>query len=106
MIEKAGAAVFPVFTESPTWVDLAAMLSTLAELEVNSLMVEGGARIITSFLMGRLVDYLVMTVAPVLVGGLHAVSDLGEKNVEQMVRLRNSGHHRLGEDLIIWGDLS
>lgn len=88
------------------WVDLPAMLARMAELDVNSLMVEGGARIITSFLMGRLVDYLVMTVAPVLVGGLHAVSDLGEKNLEHMVRLRNPGHQRLGEDLIIWGDLS
>lgn len=105
-IEKAGAAVFPIVPRSEKWVDLDGVLTKLAELSVSSLMVEGGARIITSFLMGRLVDYLVITVAPVLVGGLRAVSHSGQSHLEHVVRLRNPGHRRLGEDLIVWGDLS
>ena len=55
-----------------------ALLECLAELGINSLMVEGGARIITSFLRDRLADLLVLTISPMLVGGLHAVDNLGE----------------------------
>jgi riboflavin biosynthesis pyrimidine reductase len=40
------------------------MLQQLGERGINSLMVEGGSRIITNFLLERLVDFLVLTVAP------------------------------------------
>ena len=40
-------------------------------------MVEGGARIITSFLARQLANYLVLTVVPRLVGGVRAVGNLG-----------------------------
>ena len=51
-------------------VNLIALLERLGDLEINSLMVEGGAQIITSFLSERLVDHLILTIAPTLVGGL------------------------------------
>ena len=66
-------------------------------------MVEGGARVITSFLYARLVNLLVLTVSPVLVGGLHAVDTLGESNLAGLPRLRHLRHEWLGEDLILWG---
>jgi diaminohydroxyphosphoribosylaminopyrimidine deaminase / 5-amino-6-(5-phosphoribosylamino)uracil reductase len=87
-------------------VDLAALLVRLAERGVNSLMVEGGARIITSFLASRLVDHLVLTVVPRLVGGLHAVGRLGQTEAAHFPSLRNSGYQQLGEDLVLWGDLA
>lgn len=46
------------------------MLRTLHSLGVRSLMVEGGAQIIDSFAKSGLVDRLVVTVAPVVVGPL------------------------------------
>ena len=39
-------------------------------------MVEGGARVITAFLAQRLADQVVLTLAPVFVGGLPAVEGL------------------------------
>jgi riboflavin biosynthesis pyrimidine reductase len=87
-------------------VNLAAMLNRLAEIGIKSLMVEGGARIITNFLLERLADYIVLTVAPVLVGGLRAVSDLGQSDPDHFLRVRNPGHKWLGEDLIVWGELA
>jgi hypothetical protein len=47
-----------------------------------------------------------LTVAPVLVGGLRAVSDLGQSDPACFPRLRNAGHQWLGEDLILWGALA
>jgi riboflavin-specific deaminase-like protein len=105
-LKAVGAVVLPVPSDSAGRIDLNAMLLRLGELGVNSLMVEGGSRIITSFLFGRLADFIVLTVAPVLVGGLRAVSDLGWSDSQSVLRLGNLKHRRLGEDLILWGHLS
>jgi diaminohydroxyphosphoribosylaminopyrimidine deaminase / 5-amino-6-(5-phosphoribosylamino)uracil reductase len=81
------------------------LLEQLGKWGLESLMVEGGARIITSFLARQLADHLVLTVVPRLVGGMHAVGDLGRFGLACFPRLRNVGHQRLGEDLVLWGDL-
>lgn len=105
-LEGAGAEVMSLPANARGQVNLAAMLNRLAEIGIQSLMVEGGARIITNFLLERLADYIVLTVAPVLVGGLRAVSDLGQSDPDHFLRVRNPGHKWLGEDLIVWGELA
>ncbi len=105
-IEASGAKVIVVPSNTRGQVNLAEMLLELGKRGVNSLMVEGGSRIITNFLLDQLVDYLVLTVAPVLVGGLRAVSDLGQSDPARFPRLRDAGHQWLGEDLILWGALA
>ena len=49
--------------------DLSSVLSCLSEKGIGSLMVEGGAQIIQSFLRSGLVDELIVTIAPTFVGG-------------------------------------
>jgi riboflavin biosynthesis pyrimidine reductase len=61
-------------------------------------MVEGGARVITAFLRERLVDQLVLTIAPMLVGGLRAI----QKPVD-LPRLHEIIYEPCGVDLIVWG---
>ena len=67
-------------------------------------MVEGGARIITSFLAERLVDHIVLTVAPRLVGGIRAVRRLAHADPVHLPRLRNLRYQWLEEDLVLWCD--
>ncbi len=105
-LESAGARIAGMPATRRGQVNLVAMLELLATMGINSVMVEGGARIITSFLLGRLANYIVLTVAPVLVGGLRAVSDLGQPDPETCLRLNNPQHRWLGEDLILWGGLT
>lgn len=83
---------------------LTAAMQLLYQKGIRSLMVEGGANVITAFLKMRLADALVLTVAPRLVGGYKAVSDL---NVEQapFPALAPLFSARSGDDLIIWGNL-
>jgi 2,5-diamino-6-(ribosylamino)-4(3H)-pyrimidinone 5'-phosphate reductase len=50
--------------------DVCGVLRTLYSLGIRSLMVEGGAQIIDAFSRSGLVDRLVVTVAPVVVGPL------------------------------------
>ena len=85
-------------------VDLAALLERLAEMGLNSLMVEGGAQIITSFLASRLVDQVILTIAPLLVGGLRVVDNLGYSKLRRFPRLSNLIYQRLGEDLVLMGE--
>jgi GTP cyclohydrolase II len=104
VLEAAGARVLRLPANAKGQVDLAALLERLGELGINSLMVEGGARIITSVLSDQLVDYVVLTVAPMLVGGLRAVRRLGQSDPVCLPRLRNLHYQRLEEDLVLWGD--
>mmetsp|Transcript_33488 Transcript_33488/g.105483 ORF Transcript_33488/g.105483 Transcript_33488/m.105483 type:complete len:170 (-) Transcript_33488:463-972(-) len=55
-------------------VDLVSVLCGLASLRMKSVMVEGGAQVIRSFLTSRLVNSVIITVAPKLAGGLSALS--------------------------------
>jgi 3,4-dihydroxy 2-butanone 4-phosphate synthase/GTP cyclohydrolase II len=104
-IEATGAEVVTIQRNSRNLVDLDAMLNNLGKLGFKSLMVEGGSGIITNFLLEKLADYIVLTVAPVMVGGLRAVKELGLPLPENLPRVVNPQHRWLGEDLILWGDL-
>lgn len=102
-LEAGGARVF-CLPAANGWVDLEALLRKLGEMEVNSLMVEGGAQIITSFLASRLVDQVILTIAPLLVGGLRVVDRLRNPNPRSFPRLRRLTYQRLGEDLVLMGE--
>ncbi len=104
VLEAAGARVLRLPTNARGQVDLRALLQRLGQTGIASLMVEGGARIITSFLSERLVDHMVLTVSPLLVGGMHAVRRLGQSGPVRLPRLHNLRYQRLEEDLILWGD--
>jgi len=103
-LEQIGARVLRLPAASNGWVDLAALLKHLGELNINSLMVEGGAQIITSFLAARLVDQVVLTIAPMLVGGLRVMDYLGQHQMNCFPRLRQVSYQRLGEDLVLRGE--
>jgi GTP cyclohydrolase II len=103
-LEMAGARVLRVPANAQGQVSLPALLERLAELQIHSLMVEGGARVITSLLRERMVDHLVLTVAPRFVGGFRGVHQLGQAGSACRPRLHNLRHQRLGEDLIFWGE--
>jgi 3,4-dihydroxy 2-butanone 4-phosphate synthase/GTP cyclohydrolase II len=95
-----------VVREGPDGVDLREALALLSELGVRSLLVEGGARVITSLLRDRSVDRVVMALAPLLLGkGTEAVGDLGIAEVMDALRLVNPTRHAAGNDLLIAADL-
>jgi len=88
------------------WVDLHALLRRLADEGINDVMVEGGARIITSFLEARLVDYAFVTIAPQFLGGLSVIGASARPGMSTaLAHLTTwvSGH--LGEDLVLGGEI-
>jgi diaminohydroxyphosphoribosylaminopyrimidine deaminase/5-amino-6-(5-phosphoribosylamino)uracil reductase len=86
--------------------DLADALQALWQRGIRSLMVEGGANVITAFLQAGLADALVLTVAPVFAGGYKAVGNLGHMARAQLPRIHELQTQRLGDDLIVWGSLA
>jgi len=102
-LEAAGAGVLRLPLSAPGRISLEHLLSELAGRGVYSLMVEGGAAVISSFLASRLVDHLVVTVAPILVGGLPAVARLDNGSRALLPRLRAPRYRQMGDDMVIWG---
>lgn len=98
-LEAKGAKVLRFSPNSQARVPLPALLTYLAEQGVKSLMVEGGASVITAFLSQGLVDIVILTIAPVLVGGLR----VPENNLQPPLKLEDFGSERVGDDLLIWG---
>ena len=106
-LESAGARLLRFAAGPDGRVPLERLLKELAAREVHSLMVEGGARVITSFLAAGLVDSVVITIAPLFVGGLHAVEHLAVNSHPDLYpRAQELKAAGLGEDLVVWGKLS
>jgi 3,4-dihydroxy 2-butanone 4-phosphate synthase/GTP cyclohydrolase II len=104
VLTKAGARILPLPTGPEGWIDLAALLTRLGDLGIKTLMVEGGAQIITSFLAARLVDQIVITIAPLLVGGLRVVDLFSLPHPFAYPRLCRLTSEHLGDDLVLRGD--
>jgi GTP cyclohydrolase II len=100
----AGIRVVP---EGPAGVDLPAALRVLRELGVRTLLVEGGARLITSLLGARLVDRIVVGTAAKIIGtGIEAVGDLRVARMTQGISLRNRCMHVTPDDVITAWDVA
>ena len=68
--------------------NLKEVLRELYFKEVMHLLVEGGAKTLTSFLENRLFDRLCVFVAPIILGEGVRIGDLGIRKVEDGIRLR------------------
>ena len=97
--------IFSMISAEQEHVPLLQSLALMRDKGINSLMVEGGATIITAFLRSQMADALVLTVSPQLVGGYKAVGNLDTSEMQRLPRIHPMNTARLGEDLILWGDL-
>ncbi len=102
-LEAVGARVLRVPAAAPGRISIEHLLSELHQQGVQSLMVEGGAAVISSFLTSQRVDHLAVTVAPTLIGGLPAVDRQYINGRPALPRLRDTRYRQLGDDLIVWG---
>jgi diaminohydroxyphosphoribosylaminopyrimidine deaminase / 5-amino-6-(5-phosphoribosylamino)uracil reductase len=85
-------------------VDLSALLVTLGERGIASILVEGGSGIITSLLAERRADRLVAAIAPKIIGrGLAAIGDLGIERLSDAITFASVKTRKLGPDMIFDG---
>ncbi len=100
-----GRGVEVVVLESSTGrVPLGPVLEELGKRQVVQLLVEGGGRIITSFLKEGLADEVCTILAPLILGqGRSPVGRLGLEMVDEGIRLERVTYKRLGRDLLVTG---
>ena len=113
-LDEHGVDVLQLPCDDDRGVGLRALLEALGERGIQSVMVEGGAQVITSFLRDRLADHAIVTIAPMLVGGLPALDQSlsatahdrapGSTDESQFPRLANLEYRWLGEDIVLQGD--
>lgn len=88
--------------------DLRLLLKTLGKENICSVLVEGGARLHGAFLREQLFDYAHLFYAPLFAGdqGVPLVEGYHVQDRNAAPRLVHVSHKRLGDDILISGQLS
>ena len=104
-LEARGARLHVLPKDGLGRVDLIAALQGLAQRGVKHLMVEGGAAVINSFLLNRLVDYCVITIVPRLIGGVRAMDSSEAADEMPPLAIVDCRYQPLGGDLVVYGGI-
>lgn len=104
-LKSRGAEVISV-PLSASGLDLKSVLAELGRRETASLLVEGGSRVLTAFIEGKLADKIVLTFSPRLIGGKTALSFLegeGAASIKDSLQVKNVRAFPIGNDRMIEG---
>jgi 5-amino-6-(5-phosphoribosylamino)uracil reductase/diaminohydroxyphosphoribosylaminopyrimidine deaminase/5-amino-6-(5-phosphoribosylamino)uracil reductase len=105
-VRALGATVLCLPTDTDGRVDLVTLLAALHDRCVGSVLVEGGAGMITALLQAQLVDRLVVCVAPKILGaGVEAVGDLGIRELDRALLMTDKSVTHYGVDLVLDGQV-
>lgn len=106
-LRDLGARVLVVPADGDGRIDLRAAFAALRSTGTESVLVEGGGRVITALLSAGLVDRLVVAVAPLVLGaGTDAVGPLGVTRVADGIRLVNRSIVPVGDDVVLAWDVA
>jgi riboflavin-specific deaminase-like protein len=107
-LEAAGATVLLTSADRQGRVALGEALQALAVRGVERLLVEGGARVLTSFLQARLAKRAQVEIAPLWLGApaTSGVCELGVSQFAQALRLERVEVSRLGQNVLVQGDVA
>ncbi|WP_222263101.1 GTP cyclohydrolase II RibA [Modestobacter marinus] len=105
-LESAGATVRDV-PAGPDGLRIDEALRLLRSIGIASLLVEGGSRVITSLLRAAVVDRLVVSLSPTIIGaGVEAVGPLGVDRVADGIRLVRRSVVLAGDDVLTVFDVA
>jgi diaminohydroxyphosphoribosylaminopyrimidine deaminase / 5-amino-6-(5-phosphoribosylamino)uracil reductase len=104
-LESRGIRVEQVQADGSGRVDIPSVLRRLAELEITSVIIEGGSTVNASALASSVVDKVFLYYAPKILGDAHSVpfANFGQQIPRQ--RIQNVQFHRFGDDFAIEGYL-
>ncbi len=102
-LEAAGAEVIPV-SAGAAGLDLHRVLEKLAGMGILGVLVEGGSSVHWSFAAAELVDKFYFLIAPIIIGGKHAVPSIGGagyRSLSSLPRYRFLSRFMAGSDLVL-----
>ena len=84
-------------------VDLKALMKTLGEMQIDSVIAEGGSKIHASILKNKIADKIQIYQAPKIIGGdgINAVGAMGITEMSRAIMLKNPYVTYFGDDLLI-----
>jgi len=109
-LEDLGATVLELACDPDGGICIDALLETLGNRNIGSVMVEGGRQVLTTFLRRERAHRVIVTVAPIFVGGTPAVNaiasspDADSPAQDCYPRLDNIQQRWYGQDLVLEGD--
>ena len=101
-LTAAGVRLLRVEQGPDGCLSLLQLLACLKKLGIASVMVEGGSRVISSFLQAGLVDWAVVTISPRWAGGLPAFNR-GAGSPSDRPHLIDPEYQQCGPDLVVSG---
>jgi diaminohydroxyphosphoribosylaminopyrimidine deaminase / 5-amino-6-(5-phosphoribosylamino)uracil reductase len=106
-LESLGIRIEKIPTVEPDGrPDLPAILSKLGQLDITSLMIEGGATVNWAALAAGVVDKVFLYYAPKILAGTGSVpfaAGAGFRHMSQAAQVKNLHLHRFGEDFAVEG---
>jgi 3,4-dihydroxy 2-butanone 4-phosphate synthase/GTP cyclohydrolase II len=100
LVER-GARLIQLPANRDGQVDLAALFAHLGTVGIRSVMVEGGATIISSLIRQQLAHYAIVTVAPRFQAGIRVYSP----SRAAIATLQAPSYTQAGNDIIVWGEV-
>ncbi|MCX7835141.1 MAG: bifunctional diaminohydroxyphosphoribosylaminopyrimidine deaminase/5-amino-6-(5-phosphoribosylamino)uracil reductase RibD [bacterium] len=99
-LKQAGAEVIEL-PKADEHLSLFDALRVLPRRGINRILVEGGRKIATEFLKKKLVDELIVAIAPKIIGedGISSFSSLGITHVDEAIHFKHLHIERFGNDI-------
>jgi diaminohydroxyphosphoribosylaminopyrimidine deaminase/5-amino-6-(5-phosphoribosylamino)uracil reductase len=104
-LEKIGARVFEVSLKNEL-IDMNPLMEQLGAMELTSLLIEGGSRVLASAFNLAVVDKVLFFYAPKILGGDDGIpicSGPGAEQMSECIAVKDMAVHRLGDDVLIEG---
>ena len=89
-------------------VDLPLLMDKLGEMEITSIMIEGGSEISGNALKEKLIDKVICFLAPKIIGGKNAPGPVGGQGIAKLkdfIQVKEMSVEKLGNDLVIEGNI-
>lgn len=102
LLQEKGIEIVTFTADEKGRVPLLKAIQYLGERGFKSILVEGGARVITSFLKAQMISKIVITTAPIIIGeGVHAIGNINVHTLKEALKPKRTRVRRMGSD-IVW----
>ncbi len=104
-LEEMGARVLFIDQEKDGRVDVLNLVKKLGDMEITSVLVEGGSETAASFLKNGIVDKIVFFYAPKIIGseGISMVGKLNVSDVKNALSIKKIQVKTIGQEFIVEG---
>ncbi len=105
-IISRGAKIWNIPADNTGRISAPELLKKSVRENFSAVMVEGGSEVYTSFLKEKLVNRLVLILAPKILGsGINAIGDLNLQRIAQSIQLQHLLMEKVGDDFILTADI-